>query len=371
MSAVAPGRTGTAQAEASAEEPASGNSLLGSLVIAARQRGLQLSVPQLVRDHLLEPGMPSMPQLLHIAEKSGLRASLARLSWDDLANLDQALPAIVLLRNGSAMVLRQVHPAGGLPCVVLQDPNAREDLPLTLDRARFTAAWTGEVILLKRDYHLRDEDQPFGLKLIVGQLVRDRRITRDLAIAASTLSLLAIAPIMFWRLLIDRVLYYGSLDTLAVLCVAMVVLIGFETAFAYLRRYLVLYSTQRIDAKISTYMFDKVLALPLDFFERNPVGTITRDMNEIWRIRNFLTGQLFGTVLDAIVLFVFVPVMFFFSPLLTFCVLGISALICLWIIVRAAAAAADQLAGVPGGRRQRRLPGGDLARRAHGQVAGP
>jgi ATP-binding cassette subfamily B protein len=232
------------------------------------------------------------------------------------------------------MVLRQVHPAGGLPCVVVQDPNAREDLPLTLDRARFTAAWTGEVILLKRDYHLRDEDQPFGLKLIVGQLVRDRRITRDLAVAASTLSLLAIAPIMFWRLLIDRVLYYGSLDTLAVLCVAMVVLIGFETAFAYLRRYLVLYSTQRIDAKISTYIFDKVLALPLDFFERNPVGTITRDMNEIWRIRNFLTGQLFGTVLDAIVLFVFVPVMFFFSPLLTFCVLGISALICLWIIVR-------------------------------------
>ena len=88
------------------------------------------------------------------------------------------------------------------------------------------------------------------------------------------LSLLALAPIMFWRLLIDRVLYYDSLDTLAVLCVAMLVLIVFETVFGYLRRYLVLHVTQRVDAKLSTYMFNKVLNLPIDFFERTPTGEI-------------------------------------------------------------------------------------------------
>ena len=285
MLAVAPGRTGTAQAEASAEEPASGNSLLGSLVIAARQRGLQLSVPQLVRDHLLEPGMPSVPQLLHIAEKSGLRASLARLSWDDLANLDQALPAIVLLRNGSAMVLRQVHPAGGLPCVVVQDPNAREDLPLTLDRARFTAAWTGEVILLKRDYHLRDEDQPFGLKLIVGQLFRDRRIIRDLAVAASTLSLLAIGA--------DHVL--AAADRPGALLRqsrhaggALRRDAGADRVRDRLRLSAPLISCSirlpRIDAQLSTYIFDKVLASAARFLraQRRP-ASITRDMNEIWQ----------------------------------------------------------------------------------------
>ncbi|HTZ37037.1 MAG TPA: cysteine peptidase family C39 domain-containing protein, partial [Stellaceae bacterium] len=243
---------------------ASGVSLLGSLVIVARQHGVQLSVPQLVHDHLLEPGQPSVAQLLNIAEACGLRATRTQLTWSQLLKLGKALPAIVLLRNGHAMVLRSVAETPELPRVVLQDPNAHEDAPLVLDEARFTAAWTGEVLLFKRDYRVRDEDQPFGVWLIVGQLLRDKRIFRDVMVAAFVLSLLAVAPIMFWRLLIDRVLYYGSLDTLAMLCVAMVVLIAFETVFGYLRRYLVLHLTQRTDAKLSTYIFDRVVQLPVD-----------------------------------------------------------------------------------------------------------
>src|SRR5262249_19818608 len=87
---------------------AAGRSLLGALVIVARHRGIQLAVPQLIRDHLLQPGQPSTAQLLAIAEASGLRASSTRLSWGDLPTLGKTLPAIVLLRNGNAMVLRSV-----------------------------------------------------------------------------------------------------------------------------------------------------------------------------------------------------------------------------------------------------------------------
>ena len=313
---------------------ASGVSLLGSLVIVARQHGIPLSVPQLVHDHLLEPGQPSVPQLLTIAEASGLRASRIQLPWRDILRLGKALPAIVLLRNGHAMVLREASEGPELPRVVLQDPNAHEDAPLVLDETRFTAAWTGDVLLFKRDYRLRDEDQPFGLWLIVAQLLRDRRIARDIGIAAFMLSLLAVAPIMFWRLLVDRVLYYNGLDTLAVLCLTMVILIVFETAFGFMRRYLVQHVTQKADAKLSTYIFDKVVQLPIDFFERTPVGEITRDMGEMHKIRNFLTGGLFGTLLDSMVLLVFLPIMFFFSPLLTFFVLAFATLICGWIIIR-------------------------------------
>lgn len=331
MDAIERNRTEEPRAEGTA---ASGVSLLGSLVIVARQHGIQLSVPQLIHDHLLEPGQPSVPQLLNIAGACGLRASSARLTWREILKLGKALPAIVMLRNGNAMVLREVSEGPELPRVVLQDPNAHEDAPLILDETRFTAAWTGEVLLLKRDHRVRDEDQPFGLWLIVGQLLRDKRMARDIAIAAFMLSLLALAPIMFWRLLVDRVLYFGSLDTLTMLCLAMVVLIAFETAFGYLRRFLVLHVTQRVDAKLSTYMFDKIVQLPVDFFERMPVGEITRDMSEMHKIRSFLTGSLFGTVLDSFVLLVFLPIMFFFSALLTFFVLAFAAIICAWIIIR-------------------------------------
>ncbi|HWB48240.1 MAG TPA: peptidase domain-containing ABC transporter [Stellaceae bacterium] len=315
-------------------DAAAGVSLLGSLVIVARHHGVQLSVPQLVHDHLLEPGQPSVAQLLAIAEACGLRASRLQLSWHRLLRLDGVLPAVVLLRNGQAMVLRDVSEGPEHPRVTLQDPNVHEDEPLVLDEARFAAAWTGEVLLFKRDYRLRDEDQPFGMALIAAQFLRDRRIARDIGISAFMLSLLAVSPILFWRFLIDSVLYSDALQTLTVLSLVMLVLIVAETLFGYLRRYLVLHVSRRVDAKLSVYMFDRVIQLPVDFFERTPVGEITRDMQEMHKIRSFFTGSLLGTMLDSLVLVVFLPIMFFYSPLLTFFVLGFAALICGWIILQ-------------------------------------
>jgi len=170
---VADASDGTRSVAAGAVRP-SGSSLLEALVIAARHHGVHLSAQQLIRDHLLDASGPSLAQLLNVAAASGLRATVTRLGWADLGNLAKTLPALVLLRNGSAMVLRRVDISGPLPNVVLQDPNARADLPLVLDEARFSAAWTGEVVLLKRDYRIRDEDQPFGLRLIIQIVRRDK-----------------------------------------------------------------------------------------------------------------------------------------------------------------------------------------------------
>ena len=325
---------GTPEARPGENAAASGLSLLGSLVVVARQHGVQLSVPQLIHDHLLEPGQLSVPQLLNVANASGLRATSVHLSWRELIKLGKALPAIVVLRSGLAVMLREVHEGPELPRVVVQDPNVHDDTPVVLSETRFSELWTGDVVLIKRDHRLRDEDRPFGLWLIAAQFLHDRRIARNIGIAAFMLSILALAPILFWRVLIDGVLLYDAVDTFAVACLVMLILVCFETAFGYLRRYLILQVTKRIDAKLSTYMFDKVLQLPIDFFEHTPVGQITREMSEFYRIREFFTGQLLGTALDSTVLLVFLPVMFFYSPLLTFFVLGFAGLVCGWIVLR-------------------------------------
>src|SRR5713226_1442383 len=309
-------------------------SLLGSLVIVARYRGVQLSKEQLIRDHQLKASDASVKETLRIAHASGLRASATRLRWDDLFNMGQALPAILLLRNGAAMVLLRTEAKlpGWPPIVVLRDPNGREEAPLVLDEARLAAAWDGDVILVKRDYRLRDEDRPFGMAWVAGQLLRDRRVARDLGVAAVLLGVLAVSPIMFWRVMIDRVMYYGSMSTFTMICVAFAVLLVFETIFGHLRRYLVIFVTTRVDVKIWTHMFDKLLNLPIDFFERTPTGEIVHDMYEIYRVRIFLTGQLFGTLLDSFVIVIFLPIMFMVSTIMTACVLALCLLICVWLV---------------------------------------
>ncbi len=305
---------------------------LACLVIVARHSGVHLSVPQLVHDNVLNGQAVSTDQILKCARSAGLKAKLAQLTWDNLTDLKKALPAIVTLKNGASMVLLRVDGGPDDTRVVLQDPNAAEDALLLIDRIRFEDAWSGDVILIKRDYEISDESQPFSIGLISALIFRERWVVRDVAICAIILSFLALTPIMFWRILSDKVIYFKAYHTFFVICLAMLVLVMFEAVFAYVRQFLIVHLTTRVDVKLANYMFDKVLNLRMEFFERTQTGKITHDLNQMWRIRSFLTGQLFGTVLDSTTLLVFIPVMFFFSPIMTAIVLGACALMVLWIV---------------------------------------
>src|SRR5262249_1181960 len=164
---------------------------LHCLVIVARHSGLQLSVSQLIHDNLLSGQQLSIHQLLKCARSAGLRAKVTHLNWDELSHLKKALPAIVTLKNGASMVLRRVTGGPDDTRVVLQDPNAAEDALLTIDRVRFEAAWSGEVILVKRNYEISDDNQPFSIGLVSALIFRERWLVRDVAICAVVLSLLA------------------------------------------------------------------------------------------------------------------------------------------------------------------------------------
>jgi ATP-binding cassette subfamily B protein len=187
-------------------------------------------------------------------------------------------------------------------------------------------------VLVRRDYDITDEEQPFDFGLIASLIFRERALVRDLSISALFLSLFALAPIFFWRILSDKVIYYRSMSTFTVVCIVMGLVIVLEAAFTFLRGYLLQIITARVDVRLSEYMFDKVLHLPIEFFERRQVGLITRDMNEIYRIRSFLTGQLFGTLLDSMTLLFFLPVMFAYSVTLTCIVLACCVLIVFWLL---------------------------------------
>ena len=326
-------KTGSEDLALSSSERSDDRSVLACLVIVARHRGVHLSVPQLVHDNVLSGQHLSTAQLLKCAESAGLKAKVAHLTWDGLSHLKKALPAIVTLKSGASMVLLRVDGGPDDTRVVLQDPNAAEDAVLVIDQPRFENAWNGDVILVKRNYEISDESQPFSFGLISALIFRERWIVRDVAICAIVLSFLALTPIMFWRLLSDKVIYFKAYHTFFVVCLAMAVLVVFEAIFAYVRQFLIVHLTTRVDVKLGTYMFEKLLNLPIEFFERTQTGAITHDLHELWKIRTFLMGQLFGSVLDSTTLLVFVPVMFFFSPVMTLIVLAVCALMAGWIIV--------------------------------------
>jgi ATP-binding cassette subfamily B protein len=155
----------------------------------------------------------------------------------------------------------------------------------------------------------------------------ERQIFRDVAIGALVSSICALAPMALVMIALDRVLSHQSWSTLEVMTVFMAFIIVFEAAIEYIKNYLVSTATSRIDARLSLYVYDKLLNLPISFFESTTTGRINGKISEIWRIRNFMTGQGFNTIIEGLSIFIFVPVLFVLNWKLGFVVMAMAGLI--------------------------------------------
>ena len=268
---------------------------LEALASVARRLGLHLDVGQMMRDNQLSGGEVSSTDLMRCAASVGLRAKGLRPGWGGLLGLANALPAIVRLQEGGMMVLLRVDRVEGVQRVQLQEPGLEGAL-LSLDYRQFSAIWSGELLLIQRSSIKIDEARHFSFGLVTSLIMSDRKMVGDIGVAALMLSLLALSPIMFWRLLSERVLQFHAMSTFVAVCLVWVVLVGFETCFGVLRRSLLLRLTTRVDVKLTTDMFARVLALPVDYFERTPAGLTMHKMGQMSRVRQFLVGQLFGTL---------------------------------------------------------------------------
>jgi subfamily B ATP-binding cassette protein HlyB/CyaB len=286
------------------------SSTLHALAAIATRLGLDTSVEQLRRRFSLERGEPTSTTLIAVARDIGLEARAVHLSFAELPMLEKALPAILRARDGGALLLEHARsdPMTGSVAVV-RDPAASEDELVAIEEIRLAEVWEGEVILIKRARHSTDEQQPFGLTWLLGQVLRERKLFGDIAAAALASTVFALAPPFIFMIVLDRVLVNHSLSTLNVIVGAILIMLLFETLLSYLRRLLTQVATTRIDGRLNLYIVEKLLKLPMDYFEHNPTGRTLGKLAEIWKIRNFLTGQLFGAFLDAVPLLGLMPAM--------------------------------------------------------------
>ncbi len=305
---------------------------LNCLIEIAHRLGIADASDKLAQADALKGGPVSPDDLVKCAADLGCKARSFTAGWRDLVKLRRRLPVIIRLKNGYCMNLIWIASTEASEAVVLQDPSAGDQSALTMDRARFEAAWDGTVITVARKHDLLDEDQAFSFRFLIAVILRERKTLRVVLVSALLLGVLALAPIMFFRLLSYRVMIYKSLDTLFVLCAGFAFLIVFEIAFSALRRHLMLHISKRVEVRLLTYVFDKVLNLPIDYFERTPVGLIAHNMREVFDIRSDLSGPVIYTMMDCLTLVIFVPVMFYYNPMLSLLVLGICAAIGAWTL---------------------------------------
>ena len=293
------------------------------LVTALRFNGIGAD-PDQIRHRL--GGVPTgIPEMLRVAKELGLKARACKTAWRRLPNTP--LPAIAALKDGGFLFLGKVSEDKAL----IQSPSSPR--PALMTREEFEAVWDGRLVLMTRRAGLLDLSRRFDITWFLGAIHKYRHLLGEVLVASFFLQLFALVSPVFFQIVIDKVLVHRSMSTLDVLIIGLVAIGVFESVLAVLRTYLFAHTTNRIDVELGARLFRHLLALPIAYFQVRRVGDSVARVRELENIRNFLTSSALTLVIDLSFTFVFLAVMFIYSPLLTWIVLaafpfyiGISAL---------------------------------------------
>ncbi len=257
-------------------------------------------------------------EILRAAKLLGLKA---RRVSSDISRLGRIqLPVIARHKDGHYFVIGGIKEEGGQIKVLVQDP--QEQRPQALPQDIFEQAWSGELILITKRAGLLGSDRKFDFKWFIPAILKYRKFFAEVLLASFFIQLLALVTPLFFQVVIDKVLVHKGLTTLDVLAFGLLVVSLFEVLLGGLRTYLFSHTTQRIDIGLGANLFNHLMALPINYFGARRVGDTVARVRELENIRNFLTGSALTLVIDAFFTVVFLAVMYYYSPILTYIVLG-------------------------------------------------
>jgi len=289
-------------------------------------------------------GLPFDPQLLlsqHAPPYSAATLVTAARGLGFLAE-QRAMP-LRALRQARGSVVLLLAPTEGQPSLGLLLAVADEQItwypagtaePVTQSLAEFAQRYSGQAITLhKRPEAANDPDAPsgraFGFGWFVPELLKHRKVWRDVLGASLVLQLLALGLPLFTQAIIDKVVVHQTESTLIALSIGMAIFMVFTAILTWVRQYLVLHTGNRVDAVLAATVFDHLFKLPPRYFQHRPTGVVAARLHGVETIREFVSSAAVTLILDIPFLLIAVAVMFYYSVPLTLVALGVLALIAL------------------------------------------
>ncbi len=278
----------------------------------------------------------SAATLVTAARALGFQARALALPLHSLADQAASATTVLLLKPDPSSA--QSAPSLGLmvsaTTASISWVPAGSQQPLTQPLADFAGSYSGKaVVLAPRPEAVNDPDSRaaraagFGFRWFAPELLKHRRVWRDVLGASLVLQLLALGLPLFTQAIIDKVIVHRTESTLIALAVGMGIFMIATAVLTWVRQYLVLHTGNRVDAVLAAAVFEHLFQLPPRYFEHRPTGVVAARLQGVETIREFVSSAAVTLVLDIPFLLIAVAVMFYYSVSLTLIALGILAVI--------------------------------------------
>ena len=272
------------------------DSLLGCLLLVCRSHGVATTADALTAGLPLNNGKLTPALFKRAAERANLSVTILKNPINFIR--PAFMPVTLLLKRDEACKLIQIDYKAQQARVVYPELG---DAEVVVPLADIVAQYAGYLIVAKPKY-VFDQRAPAVGKVRLkhwfwGTLADNKRIYRDVMLAACLVNIFALAMPMFTMNVYDRVVPNRSIETLWVMAIGISVIVLGDLILRTMRGYFLDWASARIDIKLSGNIMEQVLGLRL---EQRPqsVGSFAGNLRSFESVRDFITSATITALID-------------------------------------------------------------------------
>lgn len=269
------------------------------------------------------------------SEKIGFRSLGVKLSPAQLKEAE--LPCILHWRQTHFVVLYKIKNHK----YYLADPAAGL---VSLSEEDFSRSWLGDkekqegiALLLSPTPQFYGQDDEKGTEVswsfLFRYLITYRKLVLQLLFGLGIGSLLQLITPFLTQSVVDIGINTRNLNFIYIILIAQTALIIGRVSVEFIRSWILLHISTRINISILTDFLIKLMKLPMSFFDTKMTGDIMQRMNDQRNIQTFLTGSTLTTVFSMFNLLVFSVVLAYYNVGIFFVFAISSALYITWIVL--------------------------------------
>lgn len=276
------------------------------------------------------------------AESAGFRTHSLKLTYHSLVT-EAVLPAIlhwnqnhfVVLYKATHKKLYIADPARGLVTFTPQEFKSHWVSNKTSGQEEGIALLLEPSPAFFENDEEKIEKQKKGLqfKNIVHYIFPYKKLVFQLFIGLGVASLLQLFLPFLTQSIVDTGVSTANIHFVYIVLLAQLALFAGRLAIEFVRGWILLHISTRINISILTDFLIKLMKLPVGFFDSKHTGDILQRMNDHNRIESFLTGSSLNTLFSLVNLLVFSVVLAIFNTGIFAVFAGASIFYAAWVII--------------------------------------
>lgn len=269
------------------------------------------------------------------SEKIGFRSIGVKLNAEQLKEAE--LPCILHWRQNHFVVLYKIKKHK----YYLADPAAGL---ITLSEEDFKRNWQsdtesmeGIALLLSPTPLFYEQEDERGSEVrwsfLLRYLITYRQLVIQLLFGLGIGSLLQLVTPFLTQSIVDIGINTRNLNFIYIILFAQTALIIGRVSVDFIRSWILLHISTRVNVSILTDFLIKLMKLPMSFFDTKMTGDILQRMSDQKRIESFLTGSTLSTLFSMFNLLVFSIVLAYYNATIFFVFAVSSGLYTAWIVI--------------------------------------